>query len=351
MLSSKLAVGLVGVLLSALTSCGSGDEGQGEPRSDLAPVPVAAEVIPAAALAVHGFNRMEGLELVDDGYAAPELSRGELHVRLGADGRWAPIAPSPSAQAASDELPWPGGSASFAQMQDTFSAPVVGSLPSGEGFAFGFMSQKLGVLHWSERAGESFTELRIATHYADFPDSVLALAPNDVWVAASATAGDFGPDFPGCPIIILNGRDTGTVAHFDGRRWTTLPYEANGALLGIYPREPGKVEIIAGSLFNPQLRASYLVSVDGAWEKVPGRIVDRARAAGFEIDGNKVLRVRGDQREVVFTGEPALEEGGLSEMPIAVHALPNGELWLEVAMLTGNESFGQAETRWWAWTE
>ncbi len=347
MLSSKLAVGLVGVLLS---SCGSGDVGQGEPGLDVLASPVVAEPSPMPTPAAHGWNRMEGVDLIDDGYVAPELHNSEIHSRL-VDGRWEPIAQPPSANGASDELPLTGGSATIAQMQDTFAPPAVGSLPSGEVFVFGFLSQKLGVLHWSERAGESFTELRSEPHYADFPQSVVAISPDDVWVAASATAGDFGPDFPGCPIIIRNGQNTGTVAHFDGRRWTTLPYEATGALLGIYPREAGKVEVVAGSLFNPRARSSYVVSADGAWEKVPGRMADRAQAAGFEIDGNKVLRVRGDVREVVFTGAPPLEEGGPTETPIAVHALPNGELWLEVALLTGNETFGVAETQWWAWAE
>lgn len=352
MLSSKLAVAVLSTWLMSLVSCGGGEDAQGEPGAATAgTTPTEARSAPAneesprAEAPVHGFAPISGTVLRDDGYSAPELQVNDLHIRL-EDGKWSWFTPNDDKQlavlseATRDDL-----------AGEWFAPPAYSTLPNGELVVFTWQKQKLGVLTWSERAGEVFTEIPGAAGYAVFPERVLALAPDDIWVAASATTDHFGPDFPGCPSIIRAGVDSGVVAHFDGRRWRVLPYRANAALTGIYPREHGKVEVVADG--------SYLVSLDGTWEKIPGRLADKASEAGFTIEDGKVIHTRDGRREVVFA-PPALtqrDEHGPQDpdaagrqVARAVHVLPNGEVWLEVDILTGHEPYVAPEKEWQAWT-
>jgi len=279
--------------------------------------------------------KIDGATLRDDGYSAPELQVADLHVRLeGSAWKW--FTPNDDKQ-----LAVLSESAREDLEGEWFAPPAYDTTPGGQLFVFTWQKQKLGALTWSDRTGEVFTEIPGAAGYAVFPNRVLALASDDVWFAASATTDHFGPDFPGCPSIIRAGQDTGVIAHFDGHRWTVLPYRAKGALQGIYPREKGLIEVVADG--------SYLVDTNGKWERTTGRITDRARAAGFEIKGDKVIRT--STHEVVFAPNPEETDETGRHVAKAVHALPNGEIWLELSVLTGHEPFIQPETEWQAWTE
>jgi hypothetical protein len=326
---SKLAVGLLGVALLSVTSCGSPDK-----EGDMAHTPDVT-LAPTVANASHGFTKVDGATLRDDGYSAPEMQVGDLRIRLeGTAWKW--FTPNDDKQLSvlsegtRDDLE-----------AEWFAPPAYDTTPDGELFVFTWQKQKLGALTWSQGAGEAFTEIPGAAGYAVFPNRVLALASDDVWFAASATTDHFGPDFPGCPSVIRAGQDTGVIAHFDGRHWTVLPYRAKGALQGLYPREHGVVEVVADR--------SYLVSLDGKWQETTGRITDNATKAGFVLDGDRVIRT--STHEVVFTPNPEETDETGRRVAKAVHALPNGEVWLEVQVLTGREPFIQPETEWQAWTD
>lgn len=364
-----LAAGLLAIRASSLLSCGAGpDEG-----SDVAGEPSAVHVAEphpgrtaSAVPSPPGFTYIEGTTLSDDGYDAPELTTPAGRMRWDG-GRWTALPATPAARSyagwneepASAPLPWthgrsivssrdsilgfslvgdedPGvilpdftalGERAPGPAEDVFAPSAYGSLPSGEVFVFGSARGELGVARWSPRHGATFTPLRASGQYAVFPRAVLARSADDVWLAASATTDHFGPDFPGCQIIVIQGQDSGVLAHWDGRRWTMLPYAAARALSAIHARDDGDVEVIAGGTFK--------VTREGRWTEIDSRVKARALAAGWKIESERVLRARGETWEELPVAMPEDREGRF--VPVAVHVLDSRQVWLEGEVITGRE--------------
>jgi hypothetical protein len=353
---------LLGIVVSSLLSCGAADDDPTDraptelttpaptPAPPPLPLPTAPlEIAPAAPRAVSldtfttttspAFTYTEQTTLWDDGYDAPLLSTDDAHYRL-ESGVWtaAPATRTDWPEGASwTELPLRAdftalGTHAPAADHETFAASVSASLPSGRVYVFGWAGGDLGIAQWSASQGASFARLPTVGEYAVFPNAVLARSDDDVWVAASATSSyRFGPDFPGCPSILLAEQDNGIVAHYDGRTWTALPYLAHAALSSIHAIDDDEaVEIIAGDTFH--------VTTGGRWTRIESRVAKRAREAGWKVDGGRVLRERAGGWETVDVALPSDRDGRF--VPLAVHVVPTRtpEVWIEGQVVTGNES-------------
>lgn len=162
--------------------------------------------------------------------------------------------------------------------------------------------------------------------YATFPQEIVALGDDDVWVFARTVSGkNFGDDFPGCPITVRHSQDGGYLAHFDGARWTEFAWPQSeqplayvrlveDQLIVITGKDPHDAVFEGGSVPPPQ-RAFRVSLVDAelrwaevdlpadpiaerlGWQLREGHIERAGERVDLKVDGRVIEIVPVDRRE------------------------------------------------------